>query len=167
MNNIIVAKEYEYIPNPDFQKRSQVKEDIRLNDGYCISKPKSEETKCICQEFKDKEGSGFCKCGLYYKVLRSPKVCLCGSTKFKDKFLEIARDLTLEGYIVTMPLVFGHSGDNINEVQKEYLDEVHKAKISDADLIYIINVDGYIGNSTRNEINWALKLGKKIEYLEP
>ena len=66
-----------------------------------------------------------------------------------------------------MPMVFVHSGDEeINEVQKEYLDEVHKAKIADADLVYIINCDGYVGNSTRSEINWAIKLGKKIEYLE-
>jgi len=66
-----------------------------------------------------------------------------------------------------MPMVFVHSGDEeINEIQKEYLDEVHKAKIADADLVYIINCNGYVGNSTRSEINWAIKLGKKIEYLE-
>ena len=167
MNNTIVAKDYEYLLNPDFLKRSKIKEDIKLNDGYCLSKPQSEDTKCICKEFKEQEGFGFCKCGLYYKILKSPKVCLCGSTKFKEKFFEVARGLTLKGYTVTMPMVFVHSGDeNINEVQKEYLDEIHKAKIADADLIYIINVNGYIGNSTRDEINWALKLDKKIEYLE-
>lgn len=166
MKNTILAKEYNYILNPDFMKRKQIEEDLRLNNGYCISKPKSDSTKCICEEFKEQEEHGMCKCGLYYKVLKSPKVCLCGSTKFKDKFLEIAKDLTLKGYIVTMPMVFVHSGDEVNIFQKQYLDEVHKAKIADADLIYIINVDGYIGNSTRDEINWALKLGKKIEYLE-
>lgn len=166
MNNIVLAKEYEYILNPDFMKRSKIKEDIRLNDGYCISKPQSEDTKCICTEFKEQTHSGLCKCGLYYKVLKSPKVCLCGSTRFKDKFFEVAREFTLKGCIVTMPMVFVHSGDEVNEVEKEYLDEVHKAKIADADLVYIINCDGYVGNSTRNEINWALKLGKKIEYLE-
>lgn len=166
MSNTILAKEYDYVLNPDFVKRKQIEEDIKLNEGYCISKPKSEDTQCICKEFKDQDHCGICQCGLYYKVLRSPKVCLCGSTKFKDKFFEVARDLTLKGCIVTMPMVFVHSGDEVNELQKDYLDEVHKAKIADADLVYIINVDGYVGNSTRSEINWALKLGKKIEYLE-
>ena len=66
-----------------------------------------------------------------------------------------------------MPLVFHHSGDEeITEEEKKNLDELHKAKIADADLIYIINCDNYIGNSTRSEIKWAVALGKKIEYLE-
>ena len=86
MSKEILAKEYDYIPNPDFMKRTQIKEDIKLNDGYCISKPQSEDTKCICTEFREQNHCGVCNCGLYYKVLRSPKVCLCGSTKFKDKF---------------------------------------------------------------------------------
>lgn len=66
-----------------------------------------------------------------------------------------------------MPMVFVHSDEEkINEIQKEYLDEVHKAKIMQADLVYIINVNGYIGKSTTSEIEWANSLGKKIEYLE-
>lgn len=166
MGNTIIAKDYEYVLNPDFIKRKQVEEDIKLNDGYCLARPHTEETKCICKEFKEQDHCGLCNCGLYYKVLKSPKVCLCGSTRFKDKFFEVARDLTLRGCIVTMPMVFIHSGDEISDIKKDYLDEIHKAKIADADVVYIINVDGYIGNSTRSEINWALKLGKKIEYLE-
>ena len=65
-----------------------------------------------------------------------------------------------------MPMVFAHSGDEITEWQKEYLDEVHKAKIADADLIFIVNCGKYVGESTKSEIDWALQLGKKIEYLE-
>ena len=54
-------------------------------------------------------------------------MCLCGSTKFKEEFFKVAKEFTLKGYIVTMPMVFVHSGDEeINEVQKEYLDEVLK-----------------------------------------
>ena len=168
MNNIILAKEWDYIPNPDFLQRKKIEEAIKNNDGYCCcAVEKNDDTLCICKEFRDRNEFGFCHCGRYYKVLKSPKVCLCGSTRFKDKFLEIAKDLTLKGCIVTMPMVFVHSGDEeVNEVQKEYLDEVHKAKIADADLVYVINCDGYIGNSTRDESAWAIQLGKKIEYLE-
>ena len=167
MENEIMATEYEMMPSPDFIHRKKVEEAIKDNGGYCCCKiEKSEDTLCPCKEFRDQNKTGFCGCGRYYKILKSPKVCLCGSTRFKDKFVEVAKDLTLKGCIVTMPMVFMHTGDQINNTQKQYLDEVHKAKIADADLVYIINIDGYIGNSTRSEINWAVELGKKIEYLE-
>ena len=66
-----------------------------------------------------------------------------------------------------MPMVFVHSGDDVSGWDKEYLDEIHKAKIVDCDMIYVINVHKYIGNSTKSEIEWAMQLGKRIEYLEP
>ena len=65
--------------------------------------------------------------------------------------------------------LFGHSGDD--EVwtpgTKEMLDNMHKRKIDMADAIYVINVGGYIGESTRSEIEYALRNGKKVMYLEP
>lgn len=162
-----MATEYEIIPSPDFLHRKKIEEAVRNNGGYCPCKiEKNEDTLCPCKEFRDSNKSGYCHCGRYYKVLKSPKVCLCGSTRFKDKFFEVAKDLTMKGCIVTMPMVFMHSGDEINSIQKHYLDEVHKAKIACADLIYVINVNGYIGDSTKSEIEWAIELGKKIEYLE-
>lgn len=156
------------IPNPDLLHRKSIEDAIKKNDGYCCcALEKTDETRCICKDFREKDSYGFCHCGRYYKVLKAPVICLCGSTRFKEKFIEVARDFTLKGYIVTMPMVFVHSGDeNISNEQKKFLDEVHKAKIADADLVYILNVDGYIGNSTRDEIEWALALNKKIEYLE-
>lgn len=58
-----------------------------------------------------------------------PVVCLCGSTKFKDDFLYWSKWFTLEGCIVVMPMVFGHAGDQITTIQKQELDNLHKAKI--------------------------------------
>ena len=163
-----VAKDFEIISNPDFLHRKKIEEAIKNNDGYCCcALEKNEDTKCMCRDFREQKRYGFCHCGRYLKVLKCPKICLCGSTRFKEKFIEVARDFTLKGYIVTMPMVFVHSGDNVTNMDKEFLDEVHKAKIANADLIYIINCDGYIGNSTKSEIDWAIELGKKIEYLEP
>ena len=106
-----------------------------------------------------------------YKV-----ITLCGSTKFKEEFYEVQKRLTLEGNIVISVGLFGHSGDD--EVwdgmdegtlskTKEMLDDMHKRKIDMADEIYVINVGGYIGESTRSEIEYAKVHGKKIEYLEP
>lgn len=95
-------------------------------------------------------------------------ITLCGSTRFKEQFLEAQKRLTLEGNIVISVGLFGHSGDE--EVwtpgTKEMLDNMHKHKIDMADAIYVINPGGYIGESTRSEIEYAKANGKKVLYLE-
>ena len=105
-----------------------------------------------------------------YKV-----ITLCGSTKFKDEFLKTQKDLTLKGNIVISVGLFGHSGDsevweNMDEgtitKTKEMLDDMHKRKIDMSDEIFVINVNGYIGDSTKSEIEYAIKTGKKVNYLE-
>ena len=95
-------------------------------------------------------------------------VTLCGSTRFKEQFLETQKRLTLEGNIVISVGLFGHSGDDDvwKPGVKEMLDDMHLRKIDLADEIFVINVDGYIGESTRREIAYAEKTGKKVRYLE-
>lgn len=99
-----------------------------------------------------------------YKV-----ITLCGSTKFKDEFLQQQKRLTLEGNIVISVGLFGHAdGDYktvITEEVKEMLDDIHKRKIDMSDAIFVIDVDGYIGSSTRSEIEYAKTTGKEIMYL--
>ena len=106
-----------------------------------------------------------------YKV-----ITLCGSTRFKDEFMETQKRLTLEENIVISVGLFGHSGDdevweNMDEgtltKTKEMLDDMHKRKIDMADEIFVINVGGYIGSSTRSEIEYAKAAGKSVRYLEP
>ncbi len=104
-----------------------------------------------------------------YKV-----ITLCGSTRFKEEFIRVQKELTLKGYIVISVGLFGHSGDEevwegLSEdtltKTKIMLDDMHKRKIDMADEIYVINVDGYIGESTSSEIEYAKKHGKVINYL--
>lgn len=82
--------------------------------------------------------------------------------------MEAQKRLTLEGYIVISVGLFGHSGDE--EVwapgTKEMLDDMHKRKIDMADEVFIINVGGYIGSSTRSEIEYAQATGKLVRYRE-
>ena len=97
-----------------------------------------------------------------YKV-----ITLCGSTKFREEFLAEQKRLTLEGYIVISVGLFGHSGDSevwLDET-KVMLDDMHKRKIDMADEIFVINVGGYIGNSTRSEIEYAISTNKPVKYL--
>ncbi len=108
-------------------------------------------------------------------IVSYPVVTLCGSTRFKDEFLQVQKELTLQGYIVLTVGLFGHSGDN--EVwedmdegtltkTKQMLDDMHLRKIDLSDEIFVINPGGYIGESTRNEIAYAKEHGKKVCYLE-
>ena len=105
-----------------------------------------------------------------YKV-----ITLCGSTKFKDDFMRVQKELTLQGNIVISVGLFGHSGDNEvwAEGTKEMLDDMHKRKIDMADEIFVINKDGYIELRevpTRLEagtpnIAGVIGLGEAVKYL--
>lgn len=98
-----------------------------------------------------------------YKV-----VTLCGSTKFKEQYIETQKRLTLDGNIVISVGLFGHSGDDKvwTEGTKAMLDDMHLRKIDMADEIMVINVGGYIGESTRKEIAYAESKGITVRYLE-
>ena len=95
-------------------------------------------------------------------------ITLCGSTKFKDDFIKEQKRLTLQGNIVLTVGLFGHSGDNEvwNEGVKELMDDMHKRRIDLSDEIFVINKNGYIGESTKSEIEYALKTNKAVHYME-
>ena len=106
--------------------------------------------------------------GKYTMIGKYKIITLCGSTKFKDEFLDEQKRLTLEGNIVISVGLFGHSGDDEfwTESTKEMLDDMHKRKIDLADEIFVINPDGYTGSSTQSEIEYATKSGKAVRYLK-
>ena len=105
--------------------------------------------------------------------MSKPKiVCLCGSTKFPKQFEDANMQETLAGHIVLSVGFFMHSAEQqhgrkleISQETKNQLDELHKRKIDLADEIFVLNVGGYIGESTRSEIDYASKLKKPIRYL--
>lgn len=99
-------------------------------------------------------------------------ITLCGSTRFKDEINAANARLTMEGHLVISLGVFGHTDmPNIdwttggNEIKK-MLDDLHRRKIDLADEILVINVGGYIGESTRGEIEYARSIGVGVDYLE-
>ena len=102
---------------------------------------------------------------------KPPIVCLCGSTRFVDTFNEWRKKLTLEDKIVvSIELVLPQSEredpQHNNYKVKQMLDELHLRKIDIADEVMILNVGGYIGESTQKELEYAQEQGKKITYLE-
>ena len=101
-------------------------------------------------------------------------VCLCGSTRFTREMLIKQWEFTKQGYIVLTWCALpddcylgenkAHIGDQ--EGVEELFDEIHKRKIDLADEVFILNVNGYIGESTRSEIDYAIQHGKPVRYLE-
>jgi hypothetical protein len=93
-------------------------------------------------------------------------VCLCGSTRFRSEFEAANRRETLAGKVVLSVGMFGHGeGIDMAGPVKAMLDRLHFRKIELADEVLVLDVDGYIGESTRNEINHATAIGKPIRYL--
>ena len=95
-------------------------------------------------------------------------VVLCGSTRFPEAWAKARYDLTLAGEIV---LTIGcdtksDEGLGITNEEKIALDELHKRKIDLADRVLVLNVSGYVGDSTRSEIDYATANNKPISYLE-
>jgi hypothetical protein len=100
-------------------------------------------------------------------------VCLCGSTRFWREFLRANRDETTAGRIVLSVGCFVGAPsfpvamEPVTPEVKRKLDELHLRKIDLADEILVLNVGGYIGESTHAEIVYAAAAGKEIRYLEP
>jgi hypothetical protein len=105
-------------------------------------------------------------------------ITLCGSTRFPDAFALANMHLSLQGHIVIGLGMLGHAdeprgarfltsdGDE-STPEKQGLDELHFRKIDLSDEIYVVNVGGYIGSSTRREIAYAITHGKEIRWMFP
>ena len=92
-------------------------------------------------------------------------ITLCGSYKFKDEMAEVAEIMTLAGNcVLTQNELTRDSKDDYSEAEARMIDMMHKEKIKLSDAIVVVNVGGYVGNSTQSEITFAKKLNKEIMY---
>ncbi len=92
-------------------------------------------------------------------------VTICGSYKLKKEMIDIAEKLTLEGNCVLMPNELSrNSKDDYTLEEALMIDKMHKEKIKLSDAILVVNVNGYIGSSTKSEIEYAKNLNKEIIY---
>lgn len=89
-------------------------------------------------------------------------ITICGSMKFKDEMIEIAEQMTLSGNVVLLPIF--SDNNSLTEEELLMLGKMHKEKISMSTSVFIVNIDGYIGNSTKSEIEYAESLNKEIIY---
>lgn len=110
------------------------------------------------------------------KTVKKPRiVCLCGSTRFSEAFQQANLTETLAGRIVLTigcdmrsdAVLFRDKSTEQLAGIKAKLDELHLRKIDLADEILVLNVGGYVGESTQREIGYAMATGKQIRWLEP
>ncbi|WP_336630801.1 MULTISPECIES: hypothetical protein [unclassified Microbacterium] len=90
-------------------------------------------------------------------------VCICGSSRFVQEMRDATRDLTLRGIIVLAP---GEMTGAVSDDQKVVLDALHISKIDVADRVLVVNPGGYIGESTRREIDHARRTGTPVSFTE-
>lgn len=97
------------------------------------------------------------------------KICLIGSTRFMEQYVEANRRLTLEGHVVyTVAAISTASGGELPEDQKMVLDLVHLRKIQESDCVALISDEtGYYGFSTKREMIWAGMIGKDLAIYVP
>lgn len=93
-------------------------------------------------------------------------ITVCGSLRFVKEMMEITEKLELEGNCMLVPIYNPNrpDKDSFSEEEALMLDKMHKERIKLADAILVVNVEGYIGNSTKNEIEYAKSLNKEIIY---
>ena len=94
-------------------------------------------------------------------------VTICGSMKFRNEMMMIAEKLELKQRYIVIQCIYGDSSREYNESEMEILSQLHFEKIKISDAIYVVNVNGYIGEATKKEIEFAKSLNKEILYLEP
>lgn len=93
-------------------------------------------------------------------------ITVCGSMKFVKEMMEISEKVELQGNVVLMPIYNPSRPNKEAFTNKEIiiLDKMHRERIKLSDAILVVDVDGYIGNSTKNEIEYAKSLNKEILY---
>ena len=93
-------------------------------------------------------------------------VTLCGSMRYQNEMIKIARNLEVTfGYCV-LQCVYDFAGKNDTQKERYKIIRAHYKKIDLCDFIYVVNIDGFISESTQKEIDYAIKKGKEVYYHE-
>ena len=93
-------------------------------------------------------------------------VTLCGSMRYQNEMIKIARNLEVTfGYCV-LQCVYDFAGKNDTQKERDKIIRAHYKKIDLCDFIYVVIIDGFISESTQKEIDYAIKKGKEVYYHE-
>ena len=98
--------------------------------------------------------------------MESKVITLCGSMRYAKEMMKIAYELEVKKGYAVIQCVYPVDGITYEDADFPMLDTIHRKKIDISDAIYVVNIDGYIGNSTKKEIEYALRNGKEVIYHE-
>ena len=93
-------------------------------------------------------------------------ITICGSMRYAKEMIKIAEELELKKGYAVIQCIYNIDGIKYEEIDISILDKIHRKKIDISDAIYVVNIDGHIGNSTKNEIEYAINNGKEVIYHE-
>ena len=93
-------------------------------------------------------------------------ITICGSMRYSKEMMKISEELELKKGYAVIQCVYNVDGLKYEGVNAHILDKIHRKKIDISDAIYVVNIDGYIGKSTKNEIEYAINNGKEVIYHE-
>lgn len=93
-------------------------------------------------------------------------ITICGSMRYSKEMMKISEKLELENGYAVIQCIYNVNGLKFEGMDTSALDKIHRKKIDISDAIYVVNIDGYIGNSTKNEIEYAINNGKEVIYHE-
>ncbi len=93
-------------------------------------------------------------------------VTICGSMQFANEMQTISRTLAKDNGWCVLQCVYGIDPSKTSKEQFDLLKKEHLKRIDLSDAIYVVNINGYIGDSTKFEIEYAQKNKKEIIYHE-
>ncbi len=93
-------------------------------------------------------------------------ICMCGSLKYTSILMQETEKLTLEGYNVISVIYETKDRDSYTDEDIRLFTQLHFQKIDLSDAIYVVNVNGHIGDGTKKDIEYAEQTGKEIIYME-
>lgn len=93
-------------------------------------------------------------------------VTICGSMKFEDEMIKVATDLEIKYGWCVLQCVYNFNNISLSKNDMDKIKKAHYKRISISDAIYVLNINGYIGQAVTDEIIFAKKLNKQIIYHE-
>ena len=98
--------------------------------------------------------------------MKAKVVTICGSMRFSKDMIKIAGDLEKKHGWCVLQCVYDIDPDRMTKEEMENITNAHWTKIDICDAIYVVNIGGYLGSATKNEINYAISNGKDVIYHE-
>ena len=149
--------EYKIYKNPNEEEYKEIIEAVKANDNYCpCIMSKTEDTKCMCKDFREMQNADFCHCGRFYKVPMLDTIALVGNVTEDAEYFEQWEQLLTKQNFIVIPVKW--NGNNIFHHNEKYTD-LCRAKIHKADAVFLLDdeTDWILDMEV-----WSETIGKKV-----